>query len=78
MSDLTDALGALELSDDLPGGEMVVDAIIITRLIHAETGRESFHISVNKNISVIVQLGLMAAASTVVTDGDWSNGEDGE
>lgn len=78
MSNLTDALGALDLSQDLPEGEMVVDAIIISRLIHTETGKESFIISVNKSISVIIQLGLMTAADQVITDGDWSKDADEE
>lgn len=54
---------------------MVVDAIIITRLVHAETGAETFHIAVNSNISTIVQIGLINSALAVIESGAWQKDE---
>ena len=76
MSTLTDAVANLDLSHDLLKGDMVVDAFIIARLINEETGAETFLISANKNMSVIVEIGLINAAHQVVTDGTWDKDDD--
>lgn len=66
MTALTDALAGLDLTEDLPEGEMVADAVVVLRLVHQETGRETFLISVSEGISYITELGLIVAAHDVL------------
>lgn len=66
MSALTDALAGMELTEDLPEGEMVSDAVVIVRLVHQETGRQSFTIALSGSIDYVTELGLIIAAHDAI------------
>lgn len=63
MSSVATALAALDFQADanaIPDGYLLADAVVVMRLVHGETGRESMFIALNEGCSGIVSVGLLA------------------
>jgi hypothetical protein len=76
VSTVQEGLAGLMFDGDLPDGEFVSDAVLVLRLVHQETGRETFLIRNNDSISFITQRGLMELAMDVITDDTVQDGDD--
>jgi len=66
MSSIQDALSGITFSEPIDDDELVSDAVVIVRLIHKETGRESFTIANSDGIGALMQLALVVSAHDVI------------
>jgi len=68
MTAFTDALKGLQITGpELDDGEIIADAIIITRVMRADQHHSALYIHATSSTDAIVQLGMLTAAQAIAT-----------
>jgi hypothetical protein len=66
MTAFTDALSGLQITGpDLDEGEIIADAIIITRVMRADADHSGMNIHATSGTDAIVELGMLTAAQAI-------------
>ena len=66
MTAFTEALNGLQITGpELDPGEIIADAIIITRVMRADQDHSALNIHATSGTDAIVELGMLTAAQTI-------------
>ena len=72
---LGEQLAAQNWTEDLGDGELIADAILVTRFTRMDDGTSGVFIAITEGSDIVTVLGLIEAARQI-NSGDWADGHD--